>query len=115
MVENTIAPIIRGGETFLAVNAATATGLAASNRFILPQDDSQNMTNVTIQAIGTFTVCSVGIEVSLDGGTTFGEVAEAADMVANPVVRNDVGRTGIYRLRVKTFTGTSVTLRVAIP
>lgn len=114
MVENAIAPIIRGGETFLAVDAATGTGLDATKRFLLPQDDSQQMTNVTIQAIGTFSVCQMGIEVSLDGGTTFGEVAEA-DMAANPVVRNDIGRTGIYRIRIKTFTGTSVTLRVAIP
>ena len=114
MVENTIAPIIRGGETFEAVAAATGTGLAAAKRFLLPQDDSQQMTNVTIQAIGTFSTCTIGIECSLDGGTTFGEVANA-DVVANRVVRNDIGRTGIYRIRIKTFSGTSVTLKVAIP
>lgn len=114
MAEQTIAPIIRGGESFLAVDAATTTGLAKAFRFILPQDDSQNMTNITIQATGTFSVATIGVEVSLDGGVTFGEVATAV-MQTTPVVRNDVGRTGIYRIRVKTFTGTSVTLRVAIP
>jgi hypothetical protein len=114
MVENTIAPIVRKGETFVAVNAATTTGLANANRFVLPQDGSLDMTDVTIQGIGTYTVCTIGIEVSLDGGTTFGELA-TADLFANRVVRNDLGRSGIYRINVKTFTGTSVTVKVGIP
>ena len=114
MAENTVAPIVRKGETFLAVNAAVATGLAATNRFVLPQDGSNQMTNVSFQSIGTFTVATIGIEVSLDGGANFAEIG-TIDHAALPAARNDIGRTGIYRLRVKTFTGTSITVRVGIP
>lgn len=114
MVETLIAPIIRKGSSFEALEAAIATGLDATRRFVLPQDGSNNMTNVTFQSLGTFTVLTVDIEVSLDGGVNFAVIG-TIDFATLPAARNDIGRTGIYRLNVTAFTGTSGTVRVAIP
>jgi hypothetical protein len=115
MVENVIAPIIRKGQVgFKAIDAAVAVGLDGTNRFILPQDHSLNMTDVTFQAIGTFSAFTADIEVSLDGGVNFSVVA-AIDFAATPAARNDLGRTGIYRLNVTAFVGTSADVIVAIP
>lgn len=114
MAENTIAPIVRKGASFEALTAATATGLAATNRFVLPQDGTNQMTNVTFQSIGTFSALTVDIEISLDGGVTF-SVIGTIDFATLPAARNDIGRTGIYRLNVTAFTGTSGTVRVGIP
>lgn len=115
MVENLIAPVIRKGQVgFVAVDAAVGTGLDATNRFILPQDHSNDMTNVTFQAKGTFTVLGCDIEVSLDGGVNFAVIG-SIDFAATPAARNDIGRTGIYRLNVTAFTGTDATVLVGIP
>jgi hypothetical protein len=115
MVENVIAPIIRKGEVnFLALDTAVGTGLDATNRFVLPQDHSVSMTNVTFQSKGTFTVLDCDIEVSLDGGQTFAVIG-SIDFAATPAARNDVGRTGIYRLNVTAFTGTDASVVVGIP
>jgi len=115
MVENVIAPIIREGRVgFKAIEGAVAVGLDGTNRFILPQDGSLNMTDVTFQAIGTFSAFTADIEISLDGGANFAVVA-AIDFAATPAARNDLGRTGIYRLNVTAFTGTSADVIVAIP
>jgi hypothetical protein len=115
MVENVIAPIIREGVPgFKVIEGAVATGLDGTNRFILPQDGSLNMTDITFQAIGTFSAFTADIEVSLDGGVNFSVVA-AIDFAATPAARNDLGRTGIYRLNVTAFVGTSADVIVAIP
>jgi hypothetical protein len=115
MVENVIAPIIREGVPgFLALEGAVGTGLDATRRFIFPQDGSLSMADITFQAIGTFSAFTADIEVSLDGGANFSVIA-AIDFAATPAARNDLGRTGIYRLNVTAFTGTSADVIVAIP
>lgn len=115
MVENVIAPIIREGSPgFKAIDAVVAPGLDGTNRFVLPQDGSLNMTDITFQATGTFSAFTADIEVSLNGGVDFAVVA-TIDFAATPAARNDLGRTGIYRLNVTAFTGTSADVLVAIP
>jgi len=116
MVENLIAPIIRAGSPgYKAVEGAVAVGLDATRRFILPQDNSLNMADITFQAVGTFTVLTADLEVSLDGGVTFGVISTGIDFAAQPASRNDLGRTGIYRFNITAFTGTSADIFVAIP
>jgi len=116
MVENLIAPIIRAGSPgFKAVEGAVATGLDGTNRFILPQDHSLTMADITFQAVGTFTVLTADLEVSLDGGVTFAVISTGIDFAAQPASRNDLGRTGIYRFNITAFTGTSADIFVAIP
>lgn len=116
MVENLVAPIIRKGQVgFKAVEGAIATGLDGSNRFILPQDSSLNMADVTFQATGTFTVLTADLEVSLDGGTTFSVISSGIDFIAQPASRNDLGRTGIYRFNITAFTGADADIIVTVP
>lgn len=116
MVENLIPPIIRKGQVgYKAVEGAVGTGLDATRRFILPQDHSLDMADVTFQAVGTFTALTADLEVSLDGGTTFSVISPGIDFAATPAVRNDLGRTGIYRFNITAFTGTSADILVAIP
>ena len=116
MVENVIAPIIRAGVPGCkAVEGSVAVGLDATRRFILPQDNSLNMADITFQAVGTFTVLTADLEVSLDGGVTFSIISPGIDFIAQPASRNDLGRTGIYRFNITAFTGTSADIFVAIP
>lgn len=115
MVENLIAPVVRKGEVkFKAIEAAVAVGLDGTNRFILPQDHSLNMADVSFQAVGTFSAFTADIELSLDGGVNFSVIA-SIDFAATPASRNDLGRTGIYRLNVTAFTGASADVFVATP
>jgi len=125
MVELVIAPIIRAGQVgYKAIDGAVATGLDATRRFILPQDNSLNMADITFQATGTFTVLTADLEVSLDGGVTFVSldggvtfsiISGGIDFAAQPASRNDLGRTGIYRFNITAFTGTSADIIVAVP
>lgn len=116
MVENLIPPVLREGVPgFKAVEAATAIGLGFTNRFILPQDGSMDMSDITFQAVGAFTVLTADLEVSLDGGVTFSVISPAIDFIATPASRNDLGRTGIYRFNILTLTGGPVDIIVAAP
>lgn len=116
MVELLIAPIIRKGQVgYKAVEGAVGVGLDATRRFILPQDHSLNMADITFQAVGTFTVLTADLEVSLDGGVTFSVISPGIDFIALPASRNDLGRTGIYRFNITAFTGATADIIVAIP
>ncbi len=116
MVELLIAPLLRTGQVgYKAVEGAVGVGLDATRRFILPQDNSVNMADITFQAVGTFTVLTADLEVSLDGGVTFSVISPGIDFIATPASRNDLGRTGIYRFNITAFTGTSADIFVAIP
>jgi len=116
MVENLIAPVVRKGQVgFKAVEGAVGVGLDGTNRFILPQDHSLDMADITFQAVGTFTVLTADLEVSLDGGQNFSVISTGIDFAAQPASRNDLGRTGIYRFNITAFTGTSADIIVAIP
>lgn len=116
MVENLIAPVVREGQVgFKAVEGAVGVGLDATNRFILPQDGSMDMSDVTFQAVGAFTVLTADLEVSLDGGVTFSVISPGIDFIATPASRNDLGRTGIYRFNILTLTGGPVDIIVATP
>ncbi len=116
MVENLIAPVVREGQVgFKVVEGAVGVGLDATNRFILPQDGSMNMSDITFQAIGTFTVLTADLEISLDGGVTFSVISPGIDFIATPASRNDLGRTGIYRFNITAFTGATADIIVATP
>lgn len=116
MVENVIAPIVRKGQVgFKAVEGAVGVGLDGTNRFILPQDHSLDMADVSFQATGTFTVLTADLELSLDGGVNFAVISTGIDFAAQPASRNDLGRTGIYRFNITAFTGTSADIIVAVP
>lgn len=116
MVENLIAPIITAGTAgYKAVEGAVGVGLDATRRFILPQGHDLAMADITFQAVGTFTVLTADLEVSLDGGQTFAVISTGIDFAAQPASRNDLGRTGIYRFNITAFTGTSADIFVAVP
>lgn len=92
------------------VNAATATGVAASATFCLYATPSGER-NMVFQAIGTFTVCTADLEISSDGGTTWNALVAANDFNANKVLKSVQLVSGcLYRWNIKTFTGTSVTI-----
>ena len=84
------------------VDAATETGTGRSQVLQLPAA----VNKIYLQHVpdGTFTVLKFGIELSLDGGVTFDELMEW-DAFSKPVISVDLGRAGLWRLKVKTFTG----------
>ncbi len=109
-------PILLTQLIAIVVDAATETGVARSQVFQLPVKDSPSAHKIHLQHVpeGTFTVLKFGIELSLDGGTTFDELQEW-DAFSDPVISLDLARSGLYRLKVKTFTGgTSSIVRIGV-
>ena len=87
--------------------AAAAMGVAASQRFAL-----QNTRVLNYFTKGTYSVCTVDLERSIDGGTTWVTMngQTGIDIAGVPNGTFDCPTGVVYRLNVKTFTGTSVTL-----
>ena len=99
--------VTANGTGSLLVNAATTTGTAVSQHFGV----SPGTYVVTIFSAGTFSVGTADLEVSIDGGTTFVAVTGQTgfDLTMGPIQLN-VTTGPTYRLNVKSFTGTSVTV-----
>src|SRR3990167_5737241 len=100
--------IVSAGVPKKILDAAPAAGFGDKFAILLyPRAEGR----FTFHAIGTFTVCTVDLLISLDGGTTFSKLGTTMDFAAaRPNVRNDVVPGALYQLEVKTFTGTSVTI-----
>jgi len=89
----------------------TATGTANSFQFGALAKPAGGDFSLDIQAIKTaITVLTVDIEISLDGGTTFNVWQAGLDFAANgnQKATQPVYPGALYRLNVKTLTGTSV-------
>src|ERR1700690_724713 len=101
----------------ILVNAATGTGTGASFWFTVSAgmtEISQRHT-VTFTATGTFSVCTVTLTSSQDGGTTVNSPYSSADSAVdihaqNPIQFTDLVPGLTYRLNVASFTGTSITI-----
>lgn len=90
------------------IAAATATGTGASQWFA-----TQNSQTVDVVVDGAFSVCTVDHERSSDGGTTWVAVTgeTGIDLAANKSFSFYCPVGIVHRLNVKTFTGTSVTVK----
>ena len=93
------------------ITAATVTGLTASQWFAL-----QNTRVLNYFTSGTYSVCTVDLERSTDSGATWVAMVgqTGIDIYAAPNGTFDCPTGAVYRLEVKTFTGTSVTLLGAV-
>ena len=99
------------------VNGATATGVANSNVFAIPMVCRDNPRKVNYTAKGTYSVCTITLLQSMDGGTSWQAVGAAYDFFANPggdltVAFPKAAFTSgtLYQLSVTTITGTSITI-----
>jgi len=107
--------VISIGRAEKVVDAATATGVAKAQQFVLPTGSGQYGSHLTIQSVlNSITVLTADLEASLDGGTTFNTVINL-DFFALSVQGVTVsGGPAIYRLNIKTITGTSVDFYVTV-
>lgn len=89
------------------IAAAATTGTSVSQQFC-----TQGTDKVYAEVNGTFSVCTVDLERSTDGGTTWIAVTgqTALDLAANKTLTLTVPTGFPHRLNVKTFTGTSMTV-----
>lgn len=101
------------------VDAATGTGVAFSNTFSVPEQESGN--GVVLQILptivtGPFTVLTVDLEASIDGGANFFKTGKTANLFLSGVPVVGATFTNLvpgllYQLNVSGFTGgTNVTL-----
>jgi hypothetical protein len=103
------------------VNGATATSalqtppFSASQLFTLQPQAGGGDRTIVFQAIkNTISVLTADLEESSDGGVTFGVLQAALDFAATAVQKVQALVPGpIYRLNIKTLTGTSVTINAA--
>ena len=100
----------------ILVNAATGTGTGASFWFTISPGDTEigQRRTILLYATGTFSVCTLTLQSSQDGGTTattYSTADTAMDIHAqNPIQITDLVPGVIYRLNVASFTGTSITI-----
>ena len=100
------------GLILIVVNAATATGLANSTQFTLQARPDGSDRTLSLQATGTYTVCTADLEQSLDGGVTFNVLKAGMDLFAAKLQQQlNIGPGPVLQVNIKTFTGTSVTVR----
>jgi hypothetical protein len=103
------------GVDAVLVNAATTTGAGSSFWFTVSPTPFGGRRTVTLTATGTFSVCTVTVTSSQDGGTTVNSPYSSADTAIdihaqNPIVLTDLTPGLIYRLNLASFTGTSITI-----
>lgn len=99
------------------VNDATGTGTGASFWFTIApaQADAGQRRTVVLNAAGTFSVCTVTLTSSQDGGTTVNTPYSSADSAVdihaqNPIQLTDLIPGLIYRVNIVSLTGTSITI-----
>jgi len=97
------------GRVVEAVKSATTAGTDLSQHFVLPSGSGQWGSLLLIHAVlSAVTVLTVDLEESLDGGVTFAPLI-TLDFFNLPVQDIEVSSGPvIYRINIKTFTGTSV-------
>src|SRR5260370_40843550 len=91
------------------VNGATGTGVTKAQQFCITPDPGGGGKALTLQAIktGVFSALTGDLEVSSDGGTTWGAFSPGLDFqTTSPVqVVKNVTNGFLYRFNTKTFTG----------
>lgn len=101
------------GDVQTLIDAATVAGVAKSNQFSVLQSPVGVDKIVEWTVTGTFTVCTVDLEESVDNGVSFqkrdGQIG--LDLAAKKASFFNAVPGAIYRFNVITFTGTSVTLK----
>ncbi|MCB7129664.1 MAG: hypothetical protein J3T61_09020 [Candidatus Brocadiales bacterium] len=103
------------GKAETVVNTAVTTGVALAQQFVLPTGSGQYGSLITIHAVLTaITVLTADLEASLDGGVTFDTVLTMDFFVLPVQVVQVGGGPAIYRINVKSITGTSVVFKASI-
>jgi len=96
------------------INAATGTGASKSQIFTVQETKDSTPINILLVVSGTFTVCTITLQASNDGGTTFNAYSTAdtgLDVNAKKfLVLNDLVPGVPYQFTVASITGTSVTV-----
>lgn len=101
------------GVAVTVVNAATATGASFSFPFTLPATGGQAPRSIDYQASGVYSVGTIQLQESMDGGTTWSNSGSAIDVKAQPAGNISPLVSGaLYRFNVNTITGTSFTINV---
>lgn len=109
------------GTPAVVVNAATDVGTDNSYPFAIPMKREGIQRSVEFHCAGTYTVCTVTLQQSIDSGTTWVDVGGAMDFFANlagnlanlnAVVAFVAGI--LYQLSITSFTGTSITVTLAV-
>ena len=115
-----VAQLTQGFQTTV-VDAATTTGTDFSTPFAIQMRQVGLKRTVNYNCTGTFTVCTVQLQQSFDGGSTFVDVGAAMDFYANKagdlfIVNGVAALTpgAIYQFDVASITGTSITIQVTI-
>lgn len=99
----------------IVVNAATATGVAKSFVFTVPQARNDGTRTLTLIPSGTFSVGTVSLLASQDNFTTSAAFpGAAADVHAGVVQFTGLVQGLSYKVTVASFTGTSVTLAALV-
>ena len=104
------------------VNAATTTGVAKSSPFAIQMRAPGLQRTVAFHCSGTYTVATLTLLESTDGGDNFSAVGAPMDFFAdlngnlaslNGLVAFTPGV--IYKLSVTSITGTSITVKLTVP
>ncbi|MCI0350430.1 MAG: hypothetical protein L0Z53_13475, partial [Acidobacteriales bacterium] len=97
------------------IDAAAATGVAASQRFGIHAAPSGQPRTVEYQATSVpATALSAQLEESQDGGTSFNARGAAIDMFTNRAGVFTVNPGCIYRLNITVFTGAGTATVLAV-
>lgn len=106
--------IVGPGDVVTVVNGATGVGTANSFNFVVQPRGDGGDRDVTFQAIkNNISALTADLQASSDGGVTFDILVAAIDFqtssgVQRPSTTLMAGL--VYRLNIKTFTGTSVVI-----
>ena len=103
------------------VDAATGTGVGASNPFAIQQVVGDIQRSVNFNVSGTFSVCTGTLQQSFDGGNNYVNIGVPIDFAAfkagnlgslNGIVAFTPGC--LYLISITTFTGTSITIKLVV-
>lgn len=116
-----IAAILAQGIDTTVISAATGVGLGKSYLWTLPPSAARIQGTISFSCPGTFSACTVQLQQSLDGGATYQNVGAVVDLAANPAGSLNVFfptaafiPKALFRFNVVTFTGTSITMNLAV-
>jgi hypothetical protein len=97
------------------VNAAVLPGTATSVPFTMPTGPGRTPMSLDYGCTGTFSVATIQIQESFDGGVTWLASGSVINVVTYPAGNISPLTIGpLYRLNVVTLTGTSITINVGV-
>lgn len=99
-----------------AISTAQVPPFSASQPFTIQPRAAGGDRTLIVVAEGVFTVCTADLQISSDGGVTYtGNLLAANDFAANRMLKVQNLVPGlVYRWKIVTLTGTSVTLNAAV-